>query len=301
MTEWRGREDGPRWGAPSRVHRNHNLSLSICLGLRFGRLLGRERPPSEDTSSPSSLFPRQRNGVQVGPPTATDARWRWSPMTTSDCERRAQRGPAALPKPTRARLLQKVARACSGVTTTDAARGHAARAERASARAFKNPPECAGAVLRGARYPPEVACTRPMTVCRSARFHAQRPPQSPPNPSSGTEVGTSTPENRPERGTRMTNDDDDSPRAAQALALAHAETQRFPRHEPSSWLRQTAQSAALRISASGPYPAADFWIVPLVPLWPPPSDERPRPAFPLVGGILCLVRSKGFAPQPSDP
>lgn len=61
-------------------------------------------------------------------------------------------------------------------------------------------------------------------------------------------------------------------------AIAAASTQHHPRHEPSVWLRHAAEAAVARTAARGPWPPGRSIIVPLVPLWPPPSAARPAPA-----------------------
>ncbi len=63
-----------------------------------------------------------------------------------------------------------------------------------------------------------------------------------------------------------------------ALARAREETRHYPRHEPSAWLRQTAEAAVLRTAARGPWREGLSLIVPLVPVWPPPEPDRPAPA-----------------------
>lgn len=64
-----------------------------------------------------------------------------------------------------------------------------------------------------------------------------------------------------------------------ALARARESTRHYPRHEPSAWLRQTAEAAVLRVAAAGgPWREGLSLIVPLVPVWPPPSPDRPPPA-----------------------
>jgi len=63
-----------------------------------------------------------------------------------------------------------------------------------------------------------------------------------------------------------------------ALARARESTRHYPRHEPSAWLRQTAEAAVLRTAARAPWREGLSLIVPLVPVWPPPSPDRPPPA-----------------------
>ena len=63
------------------------------------------------------------------------------------------------------------------------------------------------------------------------------------------------------------------------IAKASESVQHFPRHEPSHWLRTTAEAAALRLAAlPGRWNPGLAVIVPLMPVWPPPSPDRPAPA-----------------------
>jgi hypothetical protein len=58
------------------------------------------------------------------------------------------------------------------------------------------------------------------------------------------------------------------------LEQAASEVARYPRHEPSHWLRTTAEAAALRLSAlPGAWAPGSHPIVPLVPLWPPTAVQ----------------------------
>lgn len=72
----------------------------------------------------------------------------------------------------------------------------------------------------------------------------------------------------------MTNTDDDY---AAALDRAREETSHYPRHEPSAWLRASAEAAVLRLAANGSWRAGVSVIAPLVQEWPPPSPDRPSP------------------------
>ena len=65
----------------------------------------------------------------------------------------------------------------------------------------------------------------------------------------------------------------------QLIRKARTEVQHFPRHEPSHWLRTTAEAAAPRLAAlPGRWNPGTKPIVPLVAVWPPPSPDRPAPA-----------------------
>lgn len=84
------------------------------------------------------------------------------------------------------------------------------------------------------------------------------------------------PQHEPEGGRRVSEGADLDPGALTAIAAAS--TQHHPRHEPSMWLRHAADAAVARTAARGPWPPGRSIIVPLVPLWPPPTPDRPAPA-----------------------